>query len=135
GRELATTDRLNLRPVRPADRDRVVEMTPDVWGGHDYVPEGFDVWVSASGAASQALERDGVLVGLQRLRPYASGLVWYEVLRVASTHRRQGLAPTMLDSAIAEASEQGFREMRLVTGNPAAATLFGNLGFERIQDD
>ena len=132
---MATADRLSLRPVRPADRDRVIEMTRDVWGGHDYVPRVFDDWVADAGAAFQALEVDGIVVGLQRLRPYASGLIWYEGLRVASTHRRQGLARAMLESAIAEAREQSFREMRLATGNPEAARLFEELGFERIQDD
>jgi N-acetylglutamate synthase-like GNAT family acetyltransferase len=132
---LATTDNLTIRPVRPSDRKRVVEMTRDIWDGHDYVPRVFDDWVSDAGAAFQAIELEGVVVGLQRLRPYSSGLIWYEGLRVASTHRRQGLARTMLQSAIAEAREQSFREMRLATGNPAAATLFEELGFERIQDD
>jgi N-acetylglutamate synthase-like GNAT family acetyltransferase len=124
-----------IRPVRPADRERVVELTRDVWDGHDYVPRVFDDWVSDAGAAFQAIELDGIVVGLQRLRPYASGLIWYEGLRVASTHRRQGLARTMLQSAIAEAREQQFREMRLATGNPTAVQLFEELGFERIQDD
>jgi GNAT superfamily N-acetyltransferase len=132
---LATTDELTIRPVRPTDRERVAEITRDVWGGHDYVPRVFDDWVSDAGAAFQALELDGILVGLQRLRPYSSGLIWYEGLRVASTHRRQGLARTMLQSAIAEGREQNFREMRLATGNPEAARLFEEVGFERIQDD
>jgi GNAT superfamily N-acetyltransferase len=121
--------------VRPGDRERVIQLTRDVWDGHDYVPRVFDDWVSDAGAAFQAIELDGVVVGLQRLRPYASGLVWYEGLRVASTHRRQGLARTMLTSAIAEAREQNFREMRLATGNSNAARLFEDLGFERLQDD
>ena len=29
----------------------------------------------------------GEVVAVQRIRPYAPGLVWYEGLRVASTHR------------------------------------------------
>jgi N-acetylglutamate synthase-like GNAT family acetyltransferase len=132
---LATTGELIIRPVRPADRERVVELTRDIWDGHDYVPRVFDNWVSDAGAAFQAIELDGVVVGLQRLRPYASGLIWYEGLRVASTHRRRGLARAMLRSAIAEAREQKFREIRLATGNPAAAKLFEELGFERLQDD
>jgi hypothetical protein len=41
----------------------------------------------------------------------------------------------MLRSAIAEAREQTFREMRLATGNPTAARLFEEVGFERLQDD
>jgi GNAT superfamily N-acetyltransferase len=113
----------------------VVELTRDVWDGHDYVPRVFDEWVSDAGAAFQAIEKDGVVVGLQRMRPYASGLIWYEGLRVASTHRRQGLARAMLVSAIAEARDQNLREMRLATGNPSAVRLFEELGFKRLQDD
>jgi GNAT superfamily N-acetyltransferase len=126
---------LVIRPVRPADRDRVVELTRDVWDGHDYVPRVFDDWVSDSASAFQAIELDGIVVGLQRLRPYAPGLLWYEGLRVASSHRRQGLARHMLQSAIAQAREQGFREIRLATGNPGAAQLFEEDGFVRLQDN
>jgi GNAT superfamily N-acetyltransferase len=121
--------------VRPADRERVVDLCRDIWGGHDYVPRVFDDWVSDSGSAFQAIELDGIVVGLQRLRPYAPGLIWYEGLRVASSHRRQGLARHMLHSAVAEAREHHFREMRLATGNPSAATLFEEVGFVRLQDD
>ena len=113
---------LVMRPVRPADRDRIVEMTRDVWGGHDYLPEVFDDWVADAASAFEALEVDGVVVGVQRMRPYAPALVWYEGLRVASSHRRRGLARAMLTSAIAEAKEQGHREMRLATGNLDAAS-------------
>jgi GNAT superfamily N-acetyltransferase len=130
---LETAD-LVIRPVRPADRDRVTELTRDIWEGRDYLPRVFDDWVSEAGATFQAAEVDGVVVGLQRLRPYASRLVWYEGLRVASTHRRQGLAKAMLGSAIAEAREQGFREIRLATGNPTALQLFESAGFERLID-
>jgi len=130
---LATRD-LIIRPVRPGDRDRVIEVTRDVWGGHDYLPEVFDDWVSDAGSAFEAVEVDGTVVGLQRLRPYAPGLVWYEGLRVATSHRRQGLARAMLLSAIAEAREQGHGEMRLATGNPDAVRLFESAGFRRLLD-
>jgi GNAT superfamily N-acetyltransferase len=131
---LATAPELTLRPVRPADRDRVVEMTKDVWHGHDYIPDVFDAWVADSASAFQAVEVDGVLVGLHRVRPYAPGLVWYEGLRVATSHRRQGLARAMLASAIAEAREQGHGEMRLATGNADAIPLFESAGFQRLID-
>lgn len=120
--------------MRPADRERVIEICRDVWDGHDYIPRVFDSWVADAGSTFHAAELEGVVVGLQRLRPYAPGLIWYEGLRVASTHRRQGLARAMLASAIAEAKEQGFQEMRLATGNPEAARLFESAGFERRLD-
>jgi GNAT superfamily N-acetyltransferase len=131
---LATARELTLRPVRPSDRDRIVELTKDVWGGRDYLPSVFDDWVADAASAFQALEVEGVVVGLQRLRPYAPGLVWYEGLRVATSHRRQGLARVMLDSAIAEAREQGHGEMRLATGNPEAVRLFESVGFKKLVD-
>jgi N-acetylglutamate synthase-like GNAT family acetyltransferase len=126
---------LVIRPMRAADRERVAELCRDVWGGHDYVPRVFDDWVSDSASAFQAVEIDGTVVGLQRLRPYAAGLLWYEGLRVASSHRRQGLARHMLLAAIAQAREQNFHEIRLATGNPGAAKLFEEVGFTRLQDD
>jgi len=131
---LATSQELTLRPVRPADRERILEITRDVWEGHDYLPRVFDGWVSDAAAAFQAVEVDGVVVGVQRMRPYAEGLVWYEGLRVASSHRRRGIARSMLESAIAEAREQGFREMRLATGNAEAVPLFESVGFKRLID-
>jgi GNAT superfamily N-acetyltransferase len=131
---LATSRELTLRPVRPADRERVIELTKDVWGGHDYIPDVFDDWVADSASAFQAVEVDGVVVGLQRVRPYAPGLVWYEGLRVATSHRRQGLARAMLTSAIAEARGHGGSEMRLATGNPDAVRLFESAGFRKLLD-
>jgi len=128
---LETTD-LTLRPARPADRDRIVEITGDVWGGRDYIPKVFDRWVSDAGAAFQAAEIEGVVVGLQRLRPYAPGLIWYEGLRVASEHRRQGVARAMRAAAIEEAREQGFRYLRLATRDRPAVSLFESAGFERL---
>ena len=123
---------LTLRPVRPADRDRAIEITKDVWEGRDYIPRIFDRWVSDAGAEFQAAEIEGVVVGLQRLRPYAPGLMWYEGLRVASDHRRQGIARAMLDAAIAEAREQGFQETRLATRDLPAIRLFESVGFKAL---
>ena len=129
---MASTSELTLRHVRPADRDRVVEMTKDVWEGRDYIPRVFDRWVSDAGAAFEAAEVEGVVVGVQRLRPLAPGMMWYEGLRVASTHRRQGIARAMLAAAIEETREQGFHEMRLATRDLPAIRLFESEGFRKL---
>jgi len=126
------TTELTLRPVRPADRERTLEITKDVWEGRDYVPRVFDRWISDAGAEFQAAEIEGVVVGLQRLRPYAPGLIWYEGLRVASESRRRGIARAMLQAAIAEAHEQGFHEMRLATRDLPAIRLFESAGFKAV---
>lgn len=123
---------LTLRPVRPADHERVTEITKDVWEGRDYIPRVFDRWVSDAGAAFEAAELEGVVVGVQRLRPFAPGLMWYEGLRVATPNRRQGIARSMLRAAIDESREQGFREIRLGTRDEPAIRLFESEGFRRL---
>src|SRR5947208_4801401 len=123
---------LQLRPVRPADRERIVEITNDVWEGRDYIPRVFDSWISDAGASFQAAEIEGEVVGVQRLRPYAPGLVWYEGLRVAAAHRRQGIARAMLAASIEEARGHGFRQIRLATRDLPAVRLFESAGFGRL---
>ena len=129
---MAATEDLTLRPVRRADEERILEITKDVWEGRDYIPRVFDRWVSDAGAEFQAAEVEGVVVGVQRLRPYAPGLVWYEGLRVASTHQRRGIARAMLNAAIEESRQHGFREMRLATTHRPAVNLFESAGFRRL---
>src|SRR6516164_3569523 len=107
-------------------------MTKDVWEGRDYVPKVFDDWVADAGAAFEAAEAEGVVVGVQRLRPFAPGLMWYEGLRVAPEVRRQGIARRMLEAAIEESREQGFRELRLATRDEPAIRLFESRRFQRM---
>ena len=123
---------LTLRPVRAADRDRVVEITADIWDGGDDLPTVFDEWLADPSASFQAVEVDGVVAGLQRTRPLSRTIAFYEGLRVASSHRRRGLARAMLNSAIEEARAAGFVELRLVSGNPDAVALFESVGFEPL---
>lgn len=131
---MATTDDVSIRPLRPADRERIEEISAGVWDGRDYIPRVFDRWVSDAGASFQAAEVDGEVVGVQRLRPYAPGLIWYEGLRVAASHRRRGVARAMLASAVAESREQGFREVRLATREGPAVGLFESAGFRRMNE-
>ncbi|HEX6488933.1 MAG TPA: GNAT family N-acetyltransferase [Candidatus Dormibacteraeota bacterium] len=121
---------IELRPLRPTDRQRVEEMVADVWEGNDYLPLVFDEWISDPAAAFSGAELDGVLVGVQRLRPLGGGVLWYEGLRVASTHRRLGVAREMLRAAIDEARHNGASEIRLATANPHAIALFTSEGFQ-----
>src|SRR5256886_13196688 len=87
---------LQLRPVRPADRERIIEITKDVWEGRDYIPRVFDSWVADAGASFQAAEIEGVVVGVQRLRPYAPSLAWTEGLGGPARRQRHGTAKRWL---------------------------------------
>ena len=120
--------------MRPADRDRVIEISGEVWEGTDYLPDVFDQWASDPGASFQAAELDGTVVGVHRLRPIARHVMFYEGLRVASSHRRRGIARAMLRQAIGETRGLGFEQLRLYTGNPDAGRLFSAEGFRLLTD-
>jgi len=109
-----------------------MEITARVWEGTDYLPHVLDRWLADPGSTFEVAELDGVVVGLHRLRPLTTGVVIYEGLRVAEEQRRRGIARAMLKHAMEEAAGQGFREMRAVTGNPAACRLFETEGFRRL---
>jgi GNAT superfamily N-acetyltransferase len=123
---------VDLRPVRPSDRERVIAMVAGVWDGHDYLPDVFDGWVSDPGAWFQAAEVGGEVAGVQRVRAIAKGVAWYEGLRVAPEFRRQGVARAMLEAAAAQARGAGFSEIRLATANPDAIALFRSAGFRLL---
>ncbi|MDQ6790710.1 MAG: GNAT family N-acetyltransferase [Candidatus Dormibacteraeota bacterium] len=110
----------------------MLEITARVWEGTDYLPHVLDSWLADPNATLEVAELDGVVVGFQRLRPITQRIVLYEGLRVAEEHRRRGVARAMLRHALEEGSGQGFGEMRLITGNPAACGLFDAEGFHRL---
>jgi hypothetical protein len=112
----------------------VAEISAGVWEGTDYLPSTFEDWVQDPGASFQAVEEDGLVVGLQRLRPIAPRVMFYEGLRVAATHRRRGIARTMLRHAIAETRSLGFERMRLYTGSDEVRSLFVSEGFRLLFD-
>ncbi len=125
---------LSLRPVRQQDRARVVEVVAEVWEGNDYIPSVFDEWASDPSAASQAAELDGVLVGIQRLRPIGAGVLLYEGMRVDPAYRGRGVGHAMLAAALEEAGRMGARRVRLVTANPTAIRIFVAAGFRRLTE-
>ena len=116
------------------DRERVEEISAGVWDGTDYLPGIFEEWLQDPAASFQAAEEEGLVVGLQRLRPIAPGIMFYEGLRVAATHRRRGIARAMLRHALEEARSLGFARMRLYTGNQEAGSLFSSEGFRLLFD-
>jgi GNAT superfamily N-acetyltransferase len=117
--------------VRPADRGRVLELAGD---GPDDLSDVFDSWAADPGATFQAAELDGVVVGVQRLRPIARRIMFYEGLRVAPDQRGQGIGRAMLRAAIQEARGLGFGWMRLYSDRPDAGRLFTSEGFRLLTD-
>jgi GNAT superfamily N-acetyltransferase len=100
----------------------------------DYLPDVFDSWVADPGSNFQAAEEDGVVVGVQRMRPIARRVMFYEGLRVAAGHRRRGIGRAMLREAIRESRGLGFAWLRLYSESQDAGRLFTSEGFRLLAD-
>ncbi len=130
---------VTLRPVRPADRERIEAICEEVYEGRDHVPRMLDSWLADPSASFQAGELEGQVVAIQRLLPVAPGIVLYHALRVAPEARRQGVGRRMLREGLSDARRLGFRELRLYTEvlsttEWVAADLFEREGFQLLAD-
>jgi len=72
---------IELRPATPEDRPRIVEISSQIWDGHDYVPELLDEWFADANGEIVAALLHGELAGFARRTWLAPRLAWFEGLR------------------------------------------------------
>ena len=52
--------RIEVRPLTPEDRARVLEISSQIWDGDDWVPEALDSWFRTADGEAVAAVLDGV---------------------------------------------------------------------------
>ncbi|MEV4757748.1 GNAT family N-acetyltransferase [Micromonospora sp. NPDC049559] len=103
---------LAVRPAAAADRERVVRLLGDSWGGTTVVVHGraYD----AAELPALVAERAGALAGLLTYEITDAGL---EIVTLDAVHRRGGVGGALLDAAVAVARGVGASRVWLVTTN------------------
>jgi GNAT superfamily N-acetyltransferase len=114
---------LEVRPARPADRERVEELA-------SAAP--FEGWVGDPSAPFEVGELDGVVVAVHRLRPIAAGVLLQESLAVAPGADRPGVGGAMVGHALDQASGLGFTEVRAAVADGEWARLYEAQGFRLL---
>lgn len=123
-----------VRPARPSDRAPLMSFIKDVWGGHDYIPGVWDMWIRDTGSKMFVVEADGVPVGMNRLRVVADGSAWLEGVRVHPRYRGLGLASMLGENSMKVARRLGISIFRLTSGssNHAAHRQIARIKFKEI---
>lgn len=102
-----------VRPARPEDRDIVLAFCANTWEWGDYIENVWDNWLNDPNGVLLVATVDERPAAISHMLMVSEVDAWFEGLRVDPQFRRQGLAKTLSDAGIAEASRRGARYARL----------------------
>jgi ribosomal protein S18 acetylase RimI-like enzyme len=125
---------IELRPATPEDRPRIVEISSQIWDGHDYVPELLDEWFADAEGEVVGAVLDGGLVGFARRTWLAPRLAWFEGIRTDPASRGRGAGRAITEHLIHRAEAAGAERISLSTyvDNEASIHIIESCGFERV---
>ena len=122
--------RLSTRKALPSDKNSILRISKNIWGGKDYVNKIVGNWISDDSGEFILGLTDEEIVSFYHLA-YNGDQSWMEALRVDVSHRRQGIATELVVDAMNRARKNGTNVIRLITAleNTASRRLFSNYGF------
>ncbi len=126
---------LSFRPAALADRPAMLEICAGIWGGEDYVPSVFDMWVAERQGRFTVAELDGRVVGLAKLTRLGAEDYWLEGIRVHAGFRSRGIAAGLHDYHLAlwrEWHHPGALRLLTLIDNQAIVKLCERTGFRSV---
>ena len=124
---------LFFRDLTEKDIPAILEISKDIWGGDDYVPNVIERWLIEDGnlAYGAFLEEEmKELIGFGRVKMFTNGVAWLEGGRVKITHQKKGIGRDLMKYAIDYAIQEGARVAQYDTssrnfGSKALAKFHG----------
>lgn len=137
------TEEWSIRAYLPSDRDALLRFFGEVFGGmgREFLPEGKDSDLSCietvylgNRGSFHIVDVGGKLQGTVGVRNFSADVAELKRLYLGESLRRKGIGRALCLQAIRDASDLGYRFLRLDTTSrsPAAIHLFTELGFYRI---
>ncbi|MBD3349018.1 MAG: hypothetical protein GF400_07465 [Candidatus Eisenbacteria bacterium] len=114
--------RLRVRRARPSDREPLMDMSTEIWGGTDYLPLVWDEWLADERGVLLTATLDGVPVGVSKISVLSPGEIWLEGLRLHPDLQGKGLVRQINRAAFREAMKLEPRSIRYSTGAGNAAS-------------
>ncbi len=126
-----------IRRLLDSDRNDIMEISRQIWDGHDYLLCVADKWLQDQNCHFYGVEVDGHVVAVGNLRLMKDGRTgWMEGLRVHPEHRGKGLANEITQYLVRKAKRLGVQRLRYTTANRNAASLklAKTAGFSKVLD-
>ncbi|MFO7882018.1 MAG: GNAT family N-acetyltransferase [Kosmotogaceae bacterium] len=124
---------IKLRKVEYQDKERIFEMTKNIWRGNDYIPGVFKELVKDNRSNLLGIEKQGVLIAFANLYLIDESTGWLEALRVDPELTGMGWGKMMVENMCRHAIEKELEELFFSTyyRNKASINLNEKLGFKK----
>jgi ribosomal protein S18 acetylase RimI-like enzyme len=125
---------IEIRKALEADRKAILEISAQVWGGTDYVPNVIDKWLQGSEGVLWVATDDGVVAGFSRMAFLSGNRCWMEGIRVDPAYRGKGIGKMLTQFQIEESQRICFESCGLSSyfENYESLNIVRNHGFEEI---
>jgi predicted PurR-regulated permease PerM/GNAT superfamily N-acetyltransferase len=124
---------VRVRPARNSDRNDMLELTAQIWEGHDYTPQVWSAWLADRAGLLAAAEADKRMVGFGKLTRLSPQEWWLEGLRVHPGYQGLKIGSRLTEYLVAEWKKRGGGVLRLATSSERVEVhhLCARLGFQR----
>ncbi|MFP4142252.1 MAG: GNAT family N-acetyltransferase [Thermoplasmata archaeon] len=106
-------EEFTVHEISKEDKEEVLELTEDIWEGHDYIPDLIDGWIEEGGFISGKVK--GKIVAVAKHTEQSEGVYWLEGLRVHPEHQGKGYGRNMIEGQIDLLEEKGYETLRFLT--------------------
>ncbi len=127
---------LVCRPALPQDTSAILELTRQIWNGHDYIPFVWQDWLADSEGFLTVAEYGQHIVGMGKLTRLDQGEWWLEGLRVHPAFEGRGFATHIHRYLMERWQERDKGVIRLATASKRLAVhrICHKLGFYKIAE-
>jgi GNAT superfamily N-acetyltransferase len=122
-----------LRKAVTTDKERIADISSQIWEGDDYVVSVFDDWLADPHGEVIVATLDDVLIGFARRTYLLPGYAWFEGIRTDPVYRNTGVAKAITHHFLDAVREENAERIGLSTyiDNEASLHIIAANGFTR----
>lgn len=126
---------VKIRKAKAIDKAPILEISKNIWGGHDYLPHVWDDWLADNRGRLIVATIKGRTVGVAHASLQTPDVAWLEGVRVHEKYRGYGIAGKLNKALVEWAKKKHARVARLCTGssNQASRKHLTKIGFPLLQ--
>ncbi len=99
---------INIRKAENSDREAILAISAQIWGGTDYIPNVLEKWMQPNKGILWVAETDGIVAGFSRMTFLTGNRCWMEGIRVDPAKRGKGIGKHLTHFQLEEAKRRGF---------------------------